>query len=77
MSKGPNKPAIVAGKAQEFLQFLDACRGRPVLHGLKFLLIYLQFARDHNMTEILDLRLAKSIFFHFGIRFLISKPLQY
>ena len=40
MSKGPNKPVVITGKAQELLQFFDTCRDRPVLHGLDFLLIY-------------------------------------
>ena len=66
MSKRPNKPIVVVGKAQELLQFLDACRGRPVLYELYFLLIYLQLAIAHYISEVLYLRLAKFIFPNFG-----------
>ena len=55
MNKGPNKHVIILGKAQELLQFLDAGRGRPVLHRLYFILVHLQFARAHNVSEIFHL----------------------
>ena len=69
MSKGPNKPVLIAHKAQELLQFLDTHRGRPVFHRIHFLLIYLQYARAHNMSKIFHLRLAKFTFFIFWFTF--------
>ena len=75
-SKGPNKPVIVVGKAQELLKFLDNCRSRKVLHRLYFLFIHLQFSRARNMSKKLYLKLAKNLLFHFGIQLLLSKPLQ-
>ena len=63
MSKGTNKPVIVVSKAQELVQFFNACRGRLVFYRLHFLLIHLQFARAHYISKILYLRLAKLNFF--------------
>ena len=76
-SKGTNKPVIIANNAQELLQLLDTCRGGPVLHRLKFLLIHLKFAKAYNMSEIFYLRLAKFIFLYLGIQLFFPKLLQY
>ena len=66
MSKSTNKPVIVSVRAQELLQFLDTCRGRPVLYGLYFLLVNLYFARS-NYMPVLYLGLARFALFHLGI----------
>ena len=76
ISKGPNKPVIVVGKAQELLQFLNAYRGRLVLYRLHFLLIYLKFARTYYLPKVFHLRLDKFTFLYFSIQLLLF-PLQY
>ena len=77
MIKGPNKPIIIVGKAQELLQLLDNYRGRPVLCRLQFLLIHFYFTRVHSTLEIFHLKLAKFKSFHLGIQVFFPMPLQY